>query len=490
MPTKVSTRRYGRRSAHTCAAEPVDAAVSRQTRRSAIGPHFCGPVCFHAWHQQCRHALAVELTAVTGSPNADVPLEIAGALARAEPAVAAAVLGWLTCSGGPQLITQLGLCEFLWYQLPVTGQDPAPVAVALGAVLDAYGLSRYARLCRSAATAKILHIYAECGAEAGRHAFAQALRRSGIVPPDVPELIWATAMGVAEVEAYEATAAMLELAVASGELRPGAAGWRARQAALTREYLRADLGGTTLLDRVRAERMTTWARSYAPTRRKLAAAVAKRFCEPLAVPAEALEHLAPLRWLLEQADHGRGLPLTDNHDLAAPVVAAAQESFGRDVVEPLRSLVEILHRMRALRRVGRRLVLTRTGRRLPTNPAQLWHAAMDALVGPDDSVNAAAAEATLLLLVDGHQAGREELARRVCDLLASEGWCDPATGAAPEPAAVRGWQVKMWRRLYALGLLADDRWLRPVRLTTLGQSGALAGLRSRALRPRRTIAFG
>jgi hypothetical protein len=493
VSTRISTHADGGQDVSTCATELAGAIQvdPAHTRRGSAGPRFCGPVCFHAWYQQRRHDLTMELAAATGGLADTETTHPAGAvLAGTAPAAPVVARTWLRCSGGPERVTELGLCEFLWYQLPVTTQDPMSIAAALGDLFEAAELPRYAQICRSAGTTKILRTYGEDGIRAGRDAFARALRRSGVVPPEVPELTWATAMGTAEVEAYEAAAAMLELAVIAGELTPGAAGWRSRQAELTREYLTAVVDGPSLLDRVRTGRVTAWTRSQGSGRRKLTAAVAERISMPVTEPFDAAECLAPLRWLLARADRGRGIPLGDGNGVAPSVVAAAQERFGVDATEPLRVLGELLLRMRLLRRAGRRWLLTRAGSELLADPRLLWQTAVGTLIGPAETIAAAAAEAALLLLVHGRQIGREELARGVCELLIGEGWRDSGTGALPTPELLCTPLAETWRRLHALGLLADDRWLRPLRLTPTGQAAAFAALRTRALRPRHIASFG
>src|SRR5439155_8693817 len=145
------------------------------------------------------------------------------------------------------------------------------VAVVLGRLFQALGLTRYAALCTSPTTSAILRGFDERGVPAGREAYQRALDRCGIVPPDIAELTWGTVMGVEEGNAYEATAAMLELAVAAGRLRTGTAGWRTRQVEITRAYLTAadpTQGGACRLDRIRAERLGSWARGRSTQRRR------------------------------------------------------------------------------------------------------------------------------------------------------------------------------------------------------------------------------
>jgi len=150
----------------------------------------------------------------------------------------------------------------------------------------------------------------------------------------------------------------------------------------------------------------------------------------------------------------------------------------------------MMHSMRAVRRTGPRLVLTSIGRRLLAHPDRLWAAATRCLIGDGDSLGVAAREAAMVVLVDGRQLGREELARRVTTMLAGDGWHDPASGGAPVAPAVRVALADLWSRLSALGLLADERWLRPLRLSPIGQAAALAALQARAIRPRHAIGFG
>jgi hypothetical protein len=150
----------------------------------------------------------------------------------------------------------------------------------------------------------------------------------------------------------------------------------------------------------------------------------------------------------------------------------------------------MLRSMAAVRRTGRRLVATPLGRRLAANPDDLWTAAVTCLIGGEDSLGAAVREAALAILADGRQVGREELARRVAAVLTGEGWRDPATGGRPSGPAVRTALAELWRSLRALGLTSDDQWLRPLRLSPIGQAAAVAALRSRATRPRYTFGLG
>jgi hypothetical protein len=180
------------------------------------------------------------------------------------------------------------------------------------------------------------------------------------------------------------------------------------------------------------------------------------------------------------------------------VVVEAQDWFGLDVPGPgrtgsdaegscLRALRELLRSMGAVRRTGRRLTLTRRGRRLSADPDELWAAVVACLIGGGDSLGTAAREAALVVLVDGRQVGREELVRRVVAVLTGEDRRDPTTGGLASGPAVRTALAGLWRTLRALGMLSDDQWLRPLRLSPIGQVAAVAALRAQAVRPRHAI---
>jgi hypothetical protein len=464
----------------TCAAAddaPRLAPGARHAVRSAAAPRFCSAGCFHAWH---RHRQDQALAGLRGL-GTGLPAEV-GAVLSTDDKHTTLITDWLTGRGGPQEISQLALGEFLWYQLPELVAEPADrawAAAALGRVFQALGLSRYARLCTSPTTARILDSYAAHGLPSGRDACQRALLRAGILPPDLPDFSWGTAMGEAEIEAYEATSGMLELAVAAGRLRPGTSGWRGIQLELTAGYLMTPdpIAGSSRLDRIRAERIDTWVRSQGSGRRELVSGTVPRVCAPLSIPTEAGDALAPLNWLLERAATG-GLPLTATHGFSPALIAEAQDWFGPDgngaCVDALR---EMLLEMHAVRRTGQRLVLTPVGRQLLLDPVLLWRSTVQALAGAGDDFGAAAREVALMILVN-RQASREELILRMGDVLAGEGWSDLANDG------VRLAVAHLVRRLTALGLLYEDRWLRPVRFNPLGQAAALAALRARAVRPR------
>ncbi|GAA2897501.1 hypothetical protein GCM10010517_62540 [Streptosporangium fragile] len=389
-------------------------------------------------------------------------------LERSEPASAEharSAIDWLTGGEPLETITELTVCEFLWYTLPtkVSGDRPA-IARALGRLLLLGGLERYAALCSSSTTSHILRTYARQGEDAGMAAYQSALDATGVLPPDLPELRWSSIMGPEELGAHGACSAALELAIVSGELTPGSPG----REELTRRWLtepRAELGGDNWLHRVQGERLNRWVLGRGTAWRELAQPFEVRLHAPIPAPEE--EHLQALRWLLEAGCRTGGVPLTQRHNLARSVLAESAWSAGE-----LAAVREVAERqMGALRRAGRRLVTTPTGRRLLRDPDLLWEAAATALLAPASGENgfrASAREVALMLLADGVPADRD----RITAVIDCDEW---------QTFEVDASLAELERRLDAFGLRVEGR------LTPAGRSAALAALRSHALRPRKYV---
>ena len=235
-------------------------------------------------------------------------------LTREDPEAAGdarAALAWLTGDEGLETISLLRLQEFLWYALPVKWPMSTPgrvgVAKALGRLFLLAGLDRYAAVCSSAGTEKIITAYADRHEE-GITAYTEAIEESNAAPPDTDLLAWGSVMGSQERAAYDACAAALELAFASGELSVGARGWRTGRLDIVNRWLTgrpagdlddADPGqpqdgshGTdTWLGRISAERIDAWAHGRPGERSRLARGLIPRLLEPPAVPEDPLPTL-------------------------------------------------------------------------------------------------------------------------------------------------------------------------------------------------------
>jgi hypothetical protein len=144
--------------------------------------------------------------------------------------------------------------------------------------------------------------------------------------------------------------------------------------------------------------------------------------------------------------------------------------------------------MGAVRRVGATLVLTKTGRLMADDAAVRWHIGTAALIGPDDGTDpdftVAVREAALLVITaqDG-PVGYEELAGRLTELHATEGWTSRSGSSLT--SAIGGEIHVLRHRLRALQLLDEDAAPGSLALTDNGTAAALSALLSRALRPRR-----
>jgi hypothetical protein len=471
------------------------------------------------------------------------------ALAREDPEAAdeaKAALGWLTGGEGLETVSQLKLQEFVWYALPVkwpmTTGELIAVTRALGRLFSMVGMERYADVCISAGTEKILAAYGQ-GHEAGIAAYAEAVENSPAAPPDTGLLAWGSVMGPDERAAYDACAAAVELGIASGELPYESRGWKAKRAALVDRWLtapaghqsRGQLGGSwprggqpghgqpgregpgqpgrhragahsmpgasaTWLTRIHTERMDAWAHSRPGERSRLAAAVLPRLLEELSPPEDALP---TVRWLLGHAEDG--LRLTARHYIPPALVTEAVDTFGwrEQLAGALRQELDVfpLHTLRglaqgemgAIRRSGTSLVLTRTGRLMAEDETTRWRIATAALVGaengPQPDFAVAVREASLLFLLVSGSAGYDELTRHLTRIHAEEGWAP--RGGTDLSNAVRREIYGLRHRLWALQLLYTERASRePLTLTETGICAALAALRTRARGPRHHVGLG
>src|SRR5215469_6613928 len=434
-------------------------------------------------------------------------------LAREDPAVAEdakAALRWLTSGGGLEVISLLRLQEFLWCVLPTTWPASAnghvAVARALARLLTLAGMERYGDVCASEQTERIIAAYAE-GHDHGVAVYSKALATSHAAPPDTDLLAWSSAMGPQERAAYDACAAAVELAVAATELRVGVSGWKTKRAALVERWLTRptdETGNDTWLSRISAERIDEWAHGHPGERAQMARRVVPRLLEPPVLPGEPLP---TLRWLLQHAD--AGLRLTARHYIAPSIVGEAARMFGwgtgpgtgtgpgsakryqeLDVypLHTLRALAQL--EMGAVRRSGTTLVLTRTGRLMAEDAAVRWHIGTAALIGPDDGPDpdftVAVREAALLVAtLHGGPVGYEELAGRLTELHAAEGWMSRSGSSLASAISSEIHVLK--HRLRALQLLDETTAARPraLALTGTGTAAALSALLARALRPRR-----
>jgi hypothetical protein len=406
---------------------------------------------------------------------------------------AAAALFWITGGRSPANISQELVQDFCWHDLPRywdTGFGRGiQVTEALARALELLELPRYAAICRSPVTRGILAAY-ENGSGVGRAAFRRAAAASGIVPPDLPGLRWGVRMGLVEASAWTSAAEHLELGVASGELIPGAHGWKARQKELTREYLDARHGGgQSLRQAIVAERLEIWASArQSRTRRVILTGIRDRLLLPPGLQSAGEDPLGKLRWLLEEMDNG--IPLTRAGYLHPEVVRRAANRFGiAGPREPrtetqLPDLVEIrrfAQRLGLVRRSGARLVLTAAGRRLSKRPTALWQHAGAKLLGGTD-FTAFTGELFLALAVGSHSLSIENVCATVTSAVHEEHFRDTRTCELPTSYDVRHALARTTGPMHALDMF-NRPGARGGLLTPAGEAMALEALQSRAAGP-------
>jgi hypothetical protein len=447
------------------------------------------------------------MTDTTGDDLVDAALD---ELARQDPQeadAARAAFASLTWGSGPDSVTLYGLCDWLWHRLPMKWMgglaEHKKLAAALGALFELLEMPRYARVCTCETTVDVLAAWNRDRKE-GLKAMAAAHAASGVAPPDVPGLLaWGHVMGTDEHSALFATAARLELTIAAGEFTPGARGWRAAAEHAAAAFLvapQSELDGDSWLHRIHTERLEHWARSRGRLRGPLTAALAGQLAGPAPVPDQAERLLAPVRWLLGKAAEDGGVPLTQTHTLARAVVAEGCERFGwptmtgnprsESEIAEAWTLRTVVRELGAVRRRGRRLLLTPAGKKLArASTATLWSAVMPAVL-PVSRAESAAAEIALMLLLTGRGSGDNDLTAAVADAMAGEGWHSPKNGE-PIDAAAAAWLLgELDRRMRLLGLLDQRRGLTADRLSRPGRAGAHTALRARALRPRSDAGSG
>lgn len=447
-----------------------------------------------------RNPGTLTMPETTGDRTVDAAL---ADMARDDPHAADAAragFGSLTWGEGLAAVTAHSLADFLWYQLPLKWisdlDEKLHVAAALGKLFTRLDLPRYAAMCAAPATAQILAAYEHRGQAAGLKGYRTALAATGVQPPDIPGLIdWGSVMGSDEASAYWSASDALEKAIETGHLQPGARGWRKTAEQVTIRFLDGphdEITGTTWLQWTHAERLQRWATSRGGVRARLADRLVDQLTNPAPTPADAELHLAPVRWLLDHA--AAGAQLTQTGNLARAIVAEGCLRFDwltltdnprseSDIVE-LWTLRELAKQMSVVRRSGRRLLLSSTGKTVHAAGTDgLWQATMACLTGPGEAEAAAADVALMLLLTEGPLDYRA-LNTGVAQALADEGWHAHHTGEPIGPDQTGTLLGDLRRRLDLLDLADEERIVGPMRLNDAGRNAAHAALRARALRPR------
>ncbi|TDQ54765.1 hypothetical protein [Actinorugispora endophytica] len=433
-------------------------------------------------------------------------------LARVDPTAAQtaqSALDTLVTGNGLEALTQRAVQEFCWHVLPVRfAADSSEwnfVAESLGSLFRLLDLPRYAEICVSQRTTEVLVAYS-VSHENGVAAYERNMRSSGIDPPDLPELTWGTALGRAEIEAHHATSAALELAIAAGEVRPGTRGWRAAQEERARTFLtQPDPQGHSRLDRIRQERVAEWLSSRSHPHRAHLLPLRGQIVSGAEIPHDAPKALAPVQRLLDYADEGIGLTQigyispTVVRDLCAEFDWATTPSPPRSETDVMQiiALHKLLRNMRAVRRSGRRLVLTRRGRQLHDSIDDLWRAVTESVLVTNGFEQAATETLLGLLLLRSPRSevtpSRDEdvdIAEEARVVLSKAGWEHDTTGDIPQTSHVRSVLITVVWLLETLGCVGGRDLLgegRSKRLTKVGRAFALTAIHVSATTPSASI---
>ncbi len=412
------------------------------------------------------------------------------------------IAGW-EGDGAPLVLRRYDLQVFLWYALPrkwlVPADDHERIALAMARLLDGLGdgACGYAALCRGLETRRLLRAWGADDPAAPRMLEA-ALGASGLEPPDTGVLRWGSLMGPQEARVRSQVTALLEEAVETGRLVPGARGFAAARGREVEAFLRAPSpgrDGRAPIDAVGDERLERWARRGSIERRDILTPVVARLrapSPPVTAPAGALE---PVAWLLDAAVDG--LALTQTGALNRALVRSAVEHFPNwwrsdlfgppnreDEVAPLHEIHGLLRRARLLRRTKRRVVLTRRGAALRADPAALLAACAPDLIEPDGFPAACQELAgALLLSAPAGGLGWDQLDERMHAAIVADGW--HAGEESPRLIDVRYAAAGLVRLLLALDLarLEGEHPSRRLRVGEAGGEALRVALRDRAVAP-------
>ena len=415
---------------------------------------------------------------------------------------ARAVIDWVTAGEGIEMIDLASVQTFAWYTLPVKWSDSEEENEAtLAAAADLFerlDMPRYAAVFRSSETTAILAANSQ-SRSAGRRAFRSALKASGVDPPDLDDFAWGGVMGIEEATARQQAERALEEAMTAGEFEPGKAGWKAVAREVTTRVLDSphpDLPGNSRRTAILTERLGTWvssAQGHSPDLHSLRSQFVKQLFEPVPVPEDAAERIAPVTWLLAHALEG--VRLTQAGYLPTALVRETCEHFGWDrgwddrtprnesESVQLRELHGLVRRLGAVRRRGADLRTTQVGKGMLGDTEVAWRRLAAGLSGGPWPT--AVAEAYTLLLLDGVVID-EEIEARATLQMAGMGW--RTDGHPPETGFVSSTWFETWRPLAALGGVsrAGDWRLREIVLTPFGRATLLEQVRIHATGPRST----
>ncbi len=409
---------------------------------------------------------------------------------------AEAAFEWVLAGDGPESLTQERIQLFCWYQLPYKWGDELAgkfeVLASLARALELLQLPRYAAICLSDETRTILEAF-EASYKKGMAAFKKADLSSGLRPPDLEDFAWGDYCGIVESDAQSEVSNFLELAISSGDLVPGSKGFKAAQQSLTRSFLTAPRDGSSLLERIRAERIEAWITDRRSNiRRELFAAIEPEIRAPKVLP-EGSDPLPRMRWLLEQIKDGQALTKTGNLNRAFVQRAAPAYDWdlshlpqSEDEITELWVTREFMARRKLTRRSGSKLLASSKGKCLLADPEAFWNEVCRGLL--DIEPFPAAAGEVLLAAMAGGEQNYQRFCSKVSAAILQEGFHD-AKGDPPVRDQIVTAMHETLNLIRSLGLYEESGDWRDRRyeFTDVGRATAIQALWSRATGPRFTL---
>jgi hypothetical protein len=411
----------------------------------------------------------------------------------------------LTAGEGEESISQAALQSFLWYYLPKKWEEEAwsPLAEGAAVLLDELGLERYAAITRSSTTMAVLDAWRRSRSEGFRR-FRASMEASGVAAIDTEVFAWGNVMGMDEASALSHVEQALERAITSGEMTPGAKGWKQVCRGVCGRAIQEDvphLPTQSWLSLVITERVEHWVDSGRPAQlRQWRESIAKSVLVAPEPPEDLEPVVAAMRWLLEACR--QGVELTQAGYLPPSLVKEAiGRFFDADMVGNPRSEADV-HQLGALRETASRMgALSKRRRALKTSaaglcllgdPVAMWRA-IAANLDDGDALSKAVSELIAHRLLRG-AALDDDLEDTIAPIVLAHGWHAGGIPITEEQARYSVHRPLYYWRLFGLLNEQRPRWEsgHPVgrhitELNVAGRATALALLHARATGPRRDV---
>ena len=382
----------------------------------------------------------------------------------------------LTWGEGPDVLSQAGVQNWLWYRLPTkymtneAGYKQRLACIA-GELFDELGLGRYATICRSDATARV-HAAFDRSDSAGYSAMRKAADASGIEPPDVDGFAWGTVMGGEEAAARTTVEHVLETAIVDGRLRVGANRWRDHQAGIVADVIHSDhptLPGQTLRSVIHTERAGHWADLLVSRSPSIGPVVERALKQALVAPAlpandEITVALHPLLWFLERIGDGQAMTAAGYLNRSFVADVWANRPWTDELLplkQPPRSESDdfILYLLRTfgqqtgvLRVTKRVLCRTKLADRIIADPAAAWKVVADHIAGTGWE-RFVAETAAMILVTNNATSPSKDLAKTIAQVAAGIGW--RTDGHPPTETTVMHGFSQTRRLLCVFGMLTE-----------------------------------